>query len=129
MNIALLAAAGAAFNLNCGGTVETISLQTKGSRPYAEIYRVDLAANKWCESECKVQHDIKNVSAAQITFQQRKTDTPREHESLNNFVDRETGDHFIFARSGVGAMALAMTWKGKCIRGDFTGFPKLKTQF
>lgn len=129
MNFTLLAAATAAFNLNCAGTLETISSLGKASRPYASVYRIDLAANKWCESDCKTQFNIAAVSPAQITLEKKTIDTPRQHETLNNFINRETGDHFVFAKSGVGASALVMNWKGKCTRSDFTGFPKITTQF
>lgn len=129
MDFTLLAVATAAFNLNCAGTLETLSILGSASKPYASVYRIDLTTNKWCEDDCKIQFDIAKVSPLQITLQEKNIDTPRQHESINSFIKRETGDQFVFAKSGVGASALAMTWKGKCIRSDFTGFPKVTTQF
>lgn len=119
------------FNLNCSGVLRTLApaLLRDSTEAYSTTYRIDLGAKKWCEGECTTQRDFGSVTPVAIILEDRKTDTPREHEELRNRISRETGEHSVMAESGVGRMRIAMFWKGRCEKAPFTGFPSVATKF
>src|SRR4051812_1137390 len=75
------------FDLECTDTV-----QTAGNRvaPYMAHYRIDLAAKKWCEAECRTLKSLASVQTSYITL---------EGEPNSEFwhsIDREKGEDQIF---------------------------------
>lgn len=129
--ILLAAAAAAAFNLSCSGTLETQDFyRGKASEPYTNTYRIDLGAGKYCESDCKVIHVIHEVQPAYIMLEPPDdTDTVTKKRFYRSTINRETGRQETLLTSGRGADVLIMKWSGQCTRQEFTGFPKLETQF
>lgn len=130
---AIAASPSAQFDLMCSGTLTTTSALTpRQAKPYSSHYRIDLAAKKWCEAECKVLHDVAAVQPAQLTLQSEEVDTLHERSSLMNIVDRETGAHKILASSSSThdqRTATILHWEGSCEPGTFSGFPDLDTKF
>lgn len=124
-------AADGQFNLSCSGTLRSIvpALLRDQTEPYTNVYRIDLAAGKWCSGDCTAQFDFVSVSPTALVLEDKNVDTPRQHDTLNNRISRETGAHSIVAESGIGHSRLAMFWKGQCEKAPFTGFPKPQTKF
>lgn len=125
------AAIASAFNLVCSGTYTSDSLAL-GHReePYSFVYRFDLAANKWCDGECKAVHDIIRVQPTRIILADEDIDGLRESRSRHEIIDRETGEHSIFVKikSRLTGMLL-MKWIGRCEKTPFSGFPTFETKF
>lgn len=121
--------AAAAFNLVCNGTLNHEAFQDRGSEPYSRTLRLDLAAKKYCEGECKALLDIVDIQPTKITLHDEKVDTPRERRFVSETIDRETGRHSGLSTSGVGSRILIMNWEGQCQSAVFTGFPDFKTKF
>jgi hypothetical protein len=119
------------FNLDCKGALRTLSpaTLTDKTEPYTSTYRLDLAAKKWCEGECRAQHDIDKVTPVAIVLELKDTDTPREHEIIHNVISRESGEHHVMIDSGTGSMKIGMFWTGQCEKAPFTGFPAPQTKF
>jgi hypothetical protein len=129
--IGAAAAAAAAFNLVCSGTISTEDYSgPKPPEPYRYEYRIDLDAKKWCESDCPVLHDVAAAQATAIMLEPRKdVDTPTRREFYLGEIDRVTGRHSIISTSGRGAGILIMKWEGRCESAPFSGFPKHETKF
>jgi hypothetical protein len=103
------------FDLECADTVETTGDPVA---PYVAHYRIDLAAKKWCEAECRTVKPLVGVQASYITF---------EGEPNSDFwhtIDRETGEDQIFSSIGDREHT-----NGKCTKRPFSGFPTFKTKF
>lgn len=128
----IAAAPAAQFDLKCAGTQSTKSIGAEDAKPYASIYRIDLAQKKWCEGECEALHDIVDVQATQLTLEEENVDAPSERSMLSNTVDRQTGAHKITASSSsprAPATAIVMKWEGSCEPAAFSGFPEIATKF
>jgi hypothetical protein len=129
---AMAAAPAVQFNLNCSGTFSARSLYVDKTEPYSSVYRIDLAAGKWCEADCKALHDIASVQPTQITLTEKKVDTPSEKSQLSNVIDRETGEHRIlslYSSPRDRRMISTLNWKGSCEPAPFSGFPSFDTKF
>lgn len=123
------AAAAAAFNLICTGTVQSTSATGRTATPYSMTYRIDLSQGKWCDGECAAPRDLARVLPTQLVLQDDNEDSPRRREMMVVQIDRDTGAHRIFATSGIGVAAIVMRWEGRCQRAPFSGFPSPRTQF
>lgn len=133
--ILLLALAASApnqqFNLVCAGTFtrESVDLGKK-VEPYRFVYRFDLAANKWCDGECKGTRGILRVGPTQITLTDENTDTPREKKYRSEFIDRETGRHSTMMTTNSRMLGFyVLRWEGHCDPAPFSGFPTGKVKF
>lgn len=130
---AIAAAQATQFNLLCSGTLTSSSvLNAERVEPYSSLYRIDLATQKWCEAECKALHDISSIQPAQLTLEERKTDTLSEKSLFLNMIDRETGAHKVLVTSSTPRdrlSARSLHWEGTCEPAPFTGFPTLTTKF
>lgn len=120
----------AKFNLRCEGTMTSSSSFTGSeTKPYSKLYRVDLDAGKWCENDCPAIFDIASVQPTQITFQDQKDDGPTEQSFLSEFVERTTGEHYIFSGLRLPMLTTSTKYEGHCEREDFDGFPAHETKF
>jgi hypothetical protein len=121
------------FNLVCSGTMTSTSvIGADRVEPYSSTYRIDLAAQKWCEGDCKALHDISSVQPTQLTLEERKVDTLFERSLLVNFIDRETGAHIITSTSSSPRDRLStlnLRWDGRCEASAFSGFPNHPVKF
>ena len=70
--IPLASAAAAVFNLVCTGTtfigvgLDAVKKQTQTQTPYAETFRIDLNAERWCYGKCETTAHIYRVSPIMI---------------------------------------------------------------
>ncbi len=120
------------FDLICKGEQRALSILGEKVEEYTYRYRVDLKAGLWCEGECKYRHPLANVSPTQITLTDKKADTPSERTIDSNFVNRETGAHYVLSSSSNPRdrrATISITWKGQCDPAAFSGFPDFATRF
>lgn len=140
MRVSLLAAALIAapcaaqdqIKLRCTGTMTSDSAAGNEVKPYETVYRIDLAAKRWCENACRAMHDIAEVHPVQITLDKEETDTPSEQSQSSNFINRETGRHTIFSTAryfGPVSLTVMVKWEGQCKAEPFDGFPEVQTKF
>jgi hypothetical protein len=125
-----LTAAATAFNLLCAGTLHADSFASKRDEPYSVTYRVDLAAKKWCDGECRAIREIADIQPASLQLEEpRDINTPTQKEFFSSSIDRETGRHSMVSTSGHREGILILKWEGHCEKADFTGFPEFQTKF
>lgn len=120
------------FDLVCSGMSSTKSLFENSSKPYSDIYRIDLQRKIWCDGECKATRDISDILPTELTLQSANVDTPSERSTLINSVDRQTGAHKItstYSKPGDRRTIIIMDWAGQCEKRPFSGFPKFETKF
>lgn len=118
------------FDLRCTGTLATKSMVRDTSESYEDHYRIDLAARKWCESECKALHDIEQLQPTQITLTSKEDKTPGDSSLTSNFIDRETGAHHALSTSDNRLTGpIILKWEGTCAKEAFSGFPAFETKF
>lgn len=122
-------AAATAFNLICSGTLSHKSYDNEGTEPFTRTLRIDLAAGKYCDGECKARFDIQEVQPSFIHLRKIKVDTPRERRFVDETIDRETGRYSALSTSGIRFSIVILEWEGKCEKSDFTGFPDFQTKF
>lgn len=130
--VALSLAAAAAFNLLCSGTQTTTAFDGTSSKPYSSEYRIDLNQAEWCEDDCRATHAIAKVLPTQLQLEVKDTTGLTGRTSIRNFIDRETGGHWISATMAEPrrpAMTIVVEWKGACEKRPFSGFPVLETKF
>lgn len=128
---ALAAPTTTAFNLACSGTITSDSIYERNkTEPYAYTYRIDLAKNKFCESDCTAIDDIYKVQPGFIQLRAPvNKDTIDDKRFSDGTIDRQTGHQQILMESGRDAGILIMKWDGQCVKQPFTGFPDVKTKF
>lgn len=107
------------FDLVCTGTLT----KEIGGQPIqsARRYRIDLAANRWCEGECATGRVIHDVSADAIILEREKP-TPPLHMRVYHDVSRITGHVSYMILSDV----LYEKFEGQCEPAAFSGMPKQK---
>lgn len=128
--LAAAAAAAAAFNLVCTGTLYHKSYFDEGTEPYTYTYRIDLAHRKYCEEACGVLRDIADIHPVVLVLEPDKDiDTATKHEFFRTSIDRLSGHQTTLDTSGRGIDILIMKWEGQCERQPFTGFPTPQTKF
>jgi hypothetical protein len=106
------------FDLECADTVKTTGDPVA---PYVAHYRIDLAAKKWCEDECRTVKPIADLQSSYITL---------EGEPNSDFwhtIDREKGEDQIF--SGSPQLGDMEHTSGQCTKRPFSGFPTFETKF
>lgn len=120
-----IAAAAAAFNLTCTGTVKHLGVAPE-EKPFSRTIVLDLDARKWCEDDCKSVYDIQDIQSTSIMLVEDAKVTPGVGRySQRKFVNRETGTYSA-TLDGYGSLSI---YTGKCEKADFTGFPKFETKF
>ena len=121
------------FDLECAGTLTSQSYYSgKTTEPYTSHYRLDLTSKQWCEGECVALHPLIAAQPTFLVLEQTKTDTPSETKTIQNQIDRRTGQQTVFLLSaypGHPSESMIMKWEGTCRRLDFTGFPTFRTAF
>jgi hypothetical protein len=135
VNLTVLAAAAATFDLLCTGTSYTSPPgQTKEvEAPYEKLYRIDLTANRYCEDLCYEIRPIYSVQPASLELEHKEMDALPAGIKITNTINRITGGHEILKTRSIstryGPMDEMDMWLGKCARQPFSGFPKISTQF
>lgn len=118
----LLAAAAAAFNLNCSVHRTLISMAAPFSKPISETqaritYRIDLHAGRWCADDCAETQPVAGVQDTLILLKARDlSDFASEEISIN----RESG---AYSMRGVPNVLFSYA-SGQCERAPFTGLPQ-----
>jgi hypothetical protein len=124
----ILAAAAASapsqqFDLICTGTPGN-----DGALVYAGAdlrLRVDLAAGKWCEDDCRVINPIVEQQPAMLWLEKASEIEQRREQVHVRAVNRETGQYLRIQESRFGQISE----RGQCQRAPFSGFPKIETKF
>lgn len=113
------------FDLVCNGAA--VVDDSNGAFERSDVHlRIDLAAGKWCDGECKVIRDVAEVQPAAIWFVKETAEEAARGLSNWRAVSRETGIyHHVKDIQHVGKMALI----SKCEPAPFSGFPKIETKF
>lgn len=105
----------ATFNLVCDGSMISKVGKVTDSKPFKEVYRVDLKRGRWCTGKCQSTKPIHAVTDDEIIFQQWKDgDT-----GYLTKVNRETGQFVDVLWFEVDRAH----YFGKCVRAPFTGLP------
>ena len=123
---ALLLAAAASFDLVCQGTETTgmmgggLALKDQKQAPFAEEYRIDLDAKRWCSGACSTTAIINDVSETRIRFELDKI--PDFSMDTIAEVNREDGQYMYRKRAG----DFVVLRLGQCEPAPFRGFPKRK---
>lgn len=125
----MAAAAAAAFNLVCTGTVTVAGGDRDGARPYRTAYRIDLASGKYCEGDCRLVRDIAEVQPTRITLDERGNVAPGSSDYSINVIERDSGAQTILTASGRRGAMLYVKSTGRCESQPFTGFPDIPTKF
>jgi hypothetical protein len=125
----MAAAAAAAFNLVCTGTMTVAGGDRDGATPYRTTYRIDLASGKYCEGDCPLLRDIAEVQPSRITLDQRGNPAPGASDYAINVIDRTSGEQTILTSSGRRGALLYVKSTGRCESQPFTGFPAAVTKF
>ena len=126
--ILLVAAAAAAFNLNCTGQREAISELGTNSEAFVHNLRIDTEQRKWCEGECKRQFDIQEVRPDIIIMKRKTEQTSLSFDTTDWSIDRQSGSYSFFYQAK-GRAGITVTKKGTCEPEEFTGFPQVDTKF
>src|SRR5688572_22029831 len=109
MTLSASAAALAAFNLICTGTLTS----NMGVRPSATTYRVDLDLRRYCFDDCTETHPIRAVTDREIIFHDAQYPNGNKHRRV---VNRESGrmfDHVVLGK-------IEMTTDAICKSAPFT---------
>jgi hypothetical protein len=115
-----VAAAATMFNLNCTGTLTTMTEFRETEEPYNDTYVIDLTSKKWCYYDCGQKKDIVLITDKGFILENEKIDTPHQYKSDFNSIDRVDGGHMAIFNDRSGG--LLMKWKGHCTKQPFTGF-------
>lgn len=123
----MLSAAGSAFaanqyDLNCKGTEQK---QTgKPATPWAETFRIDLDAKRWCRGDCRTAARIDSVTADDIVITNSRATSGGPNGTALAF-SRTTGEVREYMDSGWSGSSFDIA-KGKCTRDLFSGMPGAK---
>lgn len=120
----ILVAAAAAFNLVCSGTSFVgeglAALKKENQTPYNQIFRIDLAAGRWCLGSCETTDSIYNINSTKIMLKYEHDDKLGSESFI--LLNREDGT--ILDRTKLEAFMIMNT--GKCDPAPFSGFPARK---
>jgi hypothetical protein len=117
------AAATEQFDLVCNGKTRESSIGRWKAAPETR-YRIDLAANRWCQGDCKQPEKIYEVSETKLTLKWIKEDTPRSRALIFIKIDRSTG-----AWENYWSSSFFSETAGQCEVAPFTEFPVTPTKF
>ena len=129
MSVLFVAAAVAAFNLECAVTGTTTSgPMTFGRKPTSEWHaaktlRIDLDAGRWCEGDCKETAPIVGMSETVLLLKGSDSSDADKFMDNETYINRETGEFVFRSRMGSLENLLVIMVRGPCRRLPFTGFP------
>ncbi len=104
------------YDLNCKGTEQKET--GKPATPWAESFRIDLDAKRWCRGDCRTAARIDTIAADDIVI------TNSRPNGASVSFSRTTGEVREYMDSGYsGSFDIA---KGKCTRDLFSGLPGAK---
>lgn len=95
------------FNLFCEGVRESGG----ASKPFTTELRIDLAARKWCDDECKDVRSFAKIERDRLTLSENETSSFEEW----TYVERTTGEFVQVFRSPL----LRSTTKAECSRRPY----------
>ena len=108
------------YDLKCKGTEQK---QTgKPATPWAETFRVDLDAKRWCRGDCKAAAAIDSITADNIVITDSRAASGGPNGTELTF-SRTTGEVREYMNGYSGSFDIA---KGKCTRDLFGGMPGAK---
>lgn len=117
-------AAAAVFNLDCTGTTfigaGLDAIKKQNQTPYAETFRIDLNAERWCSGKCETTTHIYRVSPTMIMLKLEQD----EKIGSESFISLNREDGSVLDRTRVDTFIVMNT--GKCQSAPFTGFPARK---
>ncbi len=128
----MLAAAAVAtsFNLVCTGShTSLVSPEPETSQAYQVTYRIDLAAMRYCEGECRTISNLGQIQPTYIELWRTDSDTPSGKSRSWNMVNRQTGAHDRTSVYESRSRSSIEGWHGTCQRQPFSGFPSPITKF
>lgn len=124
--ILLAAAAASAFNVVCDGTGGGYDVSGPGLKAlappshFSRVFRIDLAAKRWCTGPCETTKPINEVRPEAIVLDwNAKLGAETDYVLVLN---REDGTIFERMRTGTSALI----YSGNCAKAAFTGFPQIK---
>jgi hypothetical protein len=122
-----LSAAGSAvaanqYDLTCKGTEQKET--GKPATPWAETFRIDLDAKRWCRGDCRAAARIDSVTADEIVITSSRATSGGPTGTALAF-SRTTGEVREYMESGWAGGAFDIA-KGKCTRDLFSGLPGAK---
>lgn len=108
------------FDLACTGDKWTV--QGGKSEPYVFRTRIDLAAQKWCEGDCKTVQSLYSATDDKLVLTDEGTLNSRMEMSRVVTFDRKAGNfHYLFVQTRPTDGYLEY-W-ARCTTEAFTGFP------
>ncbi len=108
------------FDLACKGDKWTV--QGEPSAPYDFRVRVDLAAGKWCDGDCKAVQSLYSSSNDELVLTDEGTLNSRMEMSRVVTFDRKAGNfHSLFVQ--VRPTEGYLEYWAKCTTEAFTRFP------
>lgn len=118
-----LGQSGQQFDLVCTGTQTTIDAGGSRAERQTQRYRIDLAARRWCQEDCKAALKIQEVTPDEITLVDGEmSKTLQGHHRLA--ISRTSAE--VVDEVSMRALNLTMTFNGSCSKKPFSGHPKPK---
>lgn len=117
------------FNLDCSGTEETfnaLEIPPLTTKPYREVFRVDLAKGRYCADDCQGTGEIFEITETRIEFSE-PADSDRVRGTHFFYVSRVTGELTNYSRPA--RSPIAFTVKAECKVTPFSGFPPVERKF
>lgn len=116
------------FDLNC--TQPPPSRYASFAEPANLRIRVDLAANRWCQADCKVLRNIAEVQPGMIFFERESLEEKAHGLGTYRSVDRTNGEYLFSSRfRTIGSRIHLVTEAAVCSLESFSGFPEVETKF
>ena len=124
---AILSAAGSAlaanqYDLTCKGTEQKET--GKPATPWAETFRIDLDAKRWCRGDCRTAARIDAVTPDEIVISNSRATSGGPNGTALSF-SRTSGDVREYMDAGWSGSSFDIA-KGKCTRDLFSGMPGVK---
>lgn len=131
MSLLAIAAAVGAFNLRCTGEVVTregamLVAPVTARSSFERIYRIDLAARRWCEGPCRTTEHIAGVTDTEIVLEYEDHGDAASGliSDFEAVLNRETGELQRRVRLGSAESLFVQYERGPCVREPFSGFPE-----
>ena len=123
----ILSAAGSAlaanqYDLSCKGTEQKET--GKPATPWAETFRLDLDAKRWCRGDCRTAALIDSVTADEIGIANSRATSGGPAGTALSF-SRTTGEVREYMNAGWSGSSFDIA-TGKCTRELFSGLPGAK---
>ncbi len=127
--LAALAAAPAhgqeAFNLRCKGTIErAIGTSSPFSFEAEEVFRIDMAARRWCRRDCGEVRRIHSIEDETITLASSSDYDPENSYSERITINRRTGVLRERWENRTLGSRERRNFRAECEREPFGSFPR-----